>query len=850
MPLSSALDDLHAHPDGHLVAWRHLLARPAATAPIPDHLSATLHQALLQRGITHLYTHQAQAIDAAARGEHVCVVTPTASGKSLCYLLPTLQRLTTDPQARALYLFPTKALAQDQLAELRRWPAVAAATYDGDTPTSARPKIRRSARVLITNPDMLHTGILPHHTQWAEFFEGLRLVALDEMHTYRGVFGSHVANVLRRLRRVAAFYGASPQFILSSATIANPAQLAEGLVEAPVTVVDEDGAPRGERHLICLNPPVVDRALGVRRSAAQQATLLARRFLAHDVQTAVFAGSRLTTEVILHQLRQTVHQPVSGYRGGYLPAERRRVETGLRDGSVRGVVTTNALELGVDIGGLDAVIMAGYPGSIASAWQQAGRAGRRGAPAAALLVAGGGPLDQYIMAHPDYLWGTASDRPAGSERALINPDNALILLDHLRCAAFELPFAQDESFGVDRAAVTQDLLALLADDGDLHRAGATWHWLADQYPAERVSLRTAGPDRILILAGEEAPDASRITDQVSPTPRTIGEIDRASAPRLVYPGAIYLHDAAPYQVTRLDWEAGRAWVEPVQVDYYTDAMGSSEVKVVGVTAERAVSGGQVGHGDVEITEKTTGYRQVRFGTGETLGWGEVDLPPQTMLTTAYWLRLDEATITRLRVEGWWRFDPNDYGPTWPQQRALARQRDGYRCRVCGAPEREGRQHDVHHLQPFRTFGYAVGHNRHDLQANRLDNLVTLCPQCHRRAEAHQLVRGALSGLAYTLGHLAPLYLMCDPRDLGIVTEAQAVATGVPTLYIHEHTPAGLGLTAALYDLHGRLVADARDLIRRCPCDHGCPACIGPTTDADVEAKAWTLRLLQELRGEG
>ncbi len=849
MPLSSALDDLHAHPDGHLAAWRHLPARPAATAAFPDHLSPALQAALVERGFAQLYTHQAQALDAAARGEHVCVVTATASGKSLCYLLPTLQRLTADPQARALYLFPTKALAQDQLTELRRWPAVAAATYDGDTPTSARPRVRRSARVLVTNPDMLHTGILPHHTQWAEFFEGLRLVVLDEMHTYRGVFGSHVANVLRRLRRVAAFYGAAPQFILCSATIANPAQLAEGLVEAPVTVVDEDGAPRGERYLICLNPPVVDRALGIRRSATQQATLLARRFLAHDVQTAVFAGSRLTTEVILHQLRQTVHQPVSGYRGGYLPPERRRVEAGLRDGSVRGVVTTNALELGVDIGGLDAVIMAGYPGSIASAWQQAGRAGRRGAPAAALLVAGGGPLDQYIMAHPDYLWGDGADRPASPERALINPDNALILLDHLRCAAFELPFAQDESFGVDRTAVTQDLLALLADEGDLHRAGTTWHWLADQYPAERVSLRTASPDRILILAGEEAPDASRITDYASSTSRTIGELDRASAPRLVHPGAIYLHDAAQYEVTRLDWEAGRAWVAPVQVDYYTDAMGSSEVQVVGVAAERAVGGGQVGHGDVEITEKTTGYRQVRFGTSETLGWGEVDLPPQTMLTTAYWLRLDEATITRLRAEGWWRFDPNDYGPTWPGQRALARQRDGYRCRTCGAPEREGRQHDVHHLQPFRTFGYARGHNRHDLQANRLDNLVTLCPQCHRRAEAHQLVRGALSGLAYTLGHLAPLYLMCDPRDLGIVTETQAVATGVPTLYIHEHTPAGLGLAAALYDLHERLVADARDLISRCPCDHGCPGCIGPTTEVDVEAKTWSLRLLAELAGE-
>ncbi|MFN8475217.1 MAG: DEAD/DEAH box helicase [Anaerolineae bacterium] len=877
MPLSEVLFELRAAHSAQVAAWRHFPERAARRAPVPEALHPALADGLHRRGISSLYTHQAQAVTAALRGEHVCVVTPTASGKTLCYNLPVLQALLSDPTARALYLFPTKALAQDQVTELGRWQTtldapVAAATYDGDTPTSARSRVRKSARVIVTNPDMLHTGILPHHTRWADLFEGLRIVVLDEMHTYRGVFGSHVANVLRRLRRIAEWYGARPQFILSSATIANPADLAARLVEAPVSVVDDDGAPRGERHFILINPPIVDSRLGIRRSAAAEATTLARRCLAEEVQTAVFAGSRLTTEVILHNLQNAGQTPVRGYRSGYLPQERRATEAGLRDGSVRGVVSTNALELGVDIGGLDAVIIAGYPGTIASTWQQAGRAGRRGSLAAAMLVARGLPLDQYLVAHPEYIIGTEDGATPSPEHALVNPDNALILTDHIRCAAFELPFATDEAFGSPhpqplshfgrgeeegdalsspplpswergkagegqaRVQLTQDILEFLAEAGEVYRSGQQWHWLAEAYPAEAVSLRTAGADRVVIL------------DETA-GPRSIGEVERSSAPGMVHAGAIYLHDGAMYHVERLEWEAGRAFVHPVSVDYYTDAMGSVDVEIVAEAERRDVPGGCIAHGEVEVTSKTTGYRQVRFTTGETLGWGEVDLPAQTMLTTGYWLQLDEATIDRFRAEGWWRFDPNDYGPTWATQRDKARARDGYRCRACGAPERPGRGHDVHHLQPFRSFGYVRGHNRHDLIANRLENLVTLCPSCHRRAEERQVVRGALSGLAHVLGNLAPLYLMCDPRDLGVLSEVKAVGTGMPTLTIYEQIPAGLGFAAALYERHAQLMADAHDLIAACPCPQGCPGCIGPTTEADPEAKAWTLRLLGALMGE-
>lgn len=851
MPLADALAELEAHHSAQITAWRVVPARAPSLAPAPDRLAAPLIEGLRRRGVQGLYQHQAEAIEATLVGDNVCIVTPTASGKTLCYVLPTLQALLADPSARALYLFPTKALAQDQVVELGRWQdaldaPISAATYDGDTPPSARSRTRKAARVIVSNPDMLHTGILPHHTNWAAFFEGLRFVVLDEMHTYRGVFGSHVANVLRRLRRVAAFYGASPQFILSSATIANPGELAERLIEAPVTVIDTDGAPRGERHLIIVNPPVVDRHLGIRRGASAEATLLARGLLTHDVQTAVFASTRLATEVILHNLRRSVGQSVAGYRGGYLPHERRATEAGLREGALRGVVTTNALELGVDIGGLDAVILAGYPGTIASAWQQAGRAGRRLAPSAAILVASGGPLDQYIATHPDYLWGSAERAGASPERALINPDNALILTDHLRCAAFELPFTTDEAFGgwsnieardrdIDRVALTQAILAFLAEEGSLHLSGGAWRWLAEGYPAEGVSLRTASPERVVISC-QDGPDA----------PRSIGEVERYRAPGLVHPGAIYLHAGAMYHVDALDWKAGHAYVRPVQVEHYTDASASVAIEVVATFAEAERPAGTAGHGEVEVTSKATAYRQVRFGTNETLGWGEIDLPPQTMLTTAYWFRIAQATVDHLRAEGWWRFDANDYGPTWFRQRDAARARDGYRCRACGAPERDGRQHDVHHVRAFRSFGYVRGQNRHDEIANRVENLVTLCNRCHRRAEEHQRILGALSGLANVVGQLAPLYLMCDPRDLGVLAESKAAGTGLPTLTVYEQTPAGLGFAAALYDLHATLMNDALELIRACPCDNGCPGCIGPTTESDPLAKRWAIRLLQEL----
>ena len=842
-----------------VAAWERIPPRPARTAPFPASLDPRLVAALKARGIESLYTHQAQAIEAVAHGEHIAVVTSTASGKTLCYNLPVLDALLKNPATTALYIFPTKALAQDQLAALRELidaldTNIPAQTYDGDTPRDRRRATRNAGGIVITNPDMLHTGILPHHTQWAGLFQNLRFVVLDELHTYRGVFGSHLANVIRRLKRIAAFYGSAPQFICCSATIANPLELAQKLLDAPspvrqergrvgvgVTLIDDDGAPRGEKHFILLNPPMIDPALGQRRSYTLEARDVAARFLAAGIQTIVFARARLTTEVLLTYLRDALSaagpqgvdpQTIRGYRGGYLAQERREIERGLREGSVRGVVATNALELGVDIGQLGAAVLAGYPGTIASAWQQAGRAGRRNDTSVAMMVASASPLDQYLVAHPRYFFERSP------EHGLIAPDNLVILLNHVKCAAFELPFEAGEAFG--SVGPVDEFLDVLAEEGLVHRSGKSFRWIADSYPANGLSLRSGTDDTITIIS---RPDRS---EKPARSDITIGQMDRLSAPTLIHEGAIYLHEGQQYLVERLDWEAGQALVKPVQVDYYTDASSSTDVRVLEESAHEDMGRTARSHGEVLITSLVTGYRKIKLYTHEVLGWGQVTLPEQEMRTSAYWQSISQDAAERLVAEGILLL-PNDYGPSWNKARDAARARDGNRCRSCGAPEREGRQHDVHHLHPFREFGYARGVNDDDQVANALDNLITLCPACHHRAEVSRGMRTALGGLAHALGNLAPLYLMCDPRDIGIAAEQRSTFSSLPTITLYERIPAGIGFAQTLYDLHNELLIAARDLIAACPCDGGCPACIGPGA-SDAEAKQQTIRLLNVLVG--
>ena len=850
MSLEALLDQIERDSQlaRRITHWRHLPARPPHYAHYPSNIDRRLTDALRQRGIGRPYTHQAAAVEAALCGENVVVVTPTASGKTLCYNLPVLNTMLADPSARALYLFPTKALAQDQLAELREIDTTLghkfeAQTYDGDTPQSSRPRIRKSARIVITNPDMLHAGILPHHTRWARFFRGIRYIVLDEIHTYRGVFGSHVANVLRRLKRICAFYGASPQFICASATIANPRELAERLVEEPFTLVgiEQDGSPQGEKHFLFYNPPIVERELGIRRSAVSDSRLLAERFLEARVQTIVFARSRLTTEVLLTYLRDSALRDglpverVQGYRGGYLPSERRSIERGLRQREVLGVVATNALELGINIGHLDACVMTGYPGTIASTWQQAGRAGRRADTSIAVLVAGASPLDQYIIRQPEYFFGRSP------ERALLNPDNLIIAVNHIRCAAFELPFEEDEAFG--SFSHTHQVLTYLEEEGFLRLSGRQWHYAAQTYPSEAVSLRTAEMDNFLVtyVAPEHAPRGEES--------RVIGMVDRQSAPLLIHEGAVYLHGGESYLVRTLDWEGRRAEVEPVDADYYTQASQSTNVEVTAVHQQAETTAVLKAHGGVLITSKATSYKKVRLYTHEILGWGEIppdSIPEQEMGTTAFWFNLLPELSTQLEQEGLLNMARGDRGPNWAQQRNRARARDGHHCRHCSAPERPNRAHDVHHIQPFRTFSYIRGKNDRYLEANRLENLVTLCTSCHRRVEEDLMVRGTLSGLAHVLRHIAPLYLMSDPRDIGVVSEVKSTFTRQPTVTIYDNAPGGLGFSDSLYELYDNLLSAARELVRACRCQRGCPSCVGPVTEVGDDAKANCLRLFDLL----
>ncbi|MBN1286993.1 MAG: DEAD/DEAH box helicase [Anaerolineae bacterium] len=829
----------------NVVAWQRTPARPARYAPHPAALDPALIDALRTLGTETLYTHQAAAVEAALGGENVVVVTGTASGKTLCYNLPALQACRRDPTARALYLFPTKALAQDQAAALDALVnaldrEVGVHTFDGDTPSRCRAAVRRAAGIILSNPDMLHQGILPQHLKWETFFSNLRYVVIDEMHIYRGVFGSHMANVLRRLRRICAFYGSDPRFICTSATIANPQELAEKLIEAPVTLIDDDGSPQGERHFILYNPPVIDPALGLRASHTRAAERIAAEFLSDDVQTVVFARARLSVEVLLGYLRDAVaryglgDKAVRGYRGGYLPNERREIEIGLRDGDVRGVVATNALELGIDIGALSAAVLAGYPGTIASARQQAGRAGRRAEVSAAALVCSSQPLDQYIAAHPRYLFERSP------EHALINPDNLVILAGHLLCAVYELSFRRGERFGA--FGDVTGMLEVLAEDRAIHASGDQFRWVSEQYPAGDISLRSSSGNTIVIQALADSSSGGR-GEQI------IGEIDRETAPLLVYEGAVYLHEGQQYLIEALDWENGLATARPADVDYYTRASSSTGVTILN-EFDSAVIGDVVKvHGGVRVTWQASSYRVIRRYTGETLGQGVIDIPAQTFETTAYWLYLTP-DLTEQLVEAGLILLPNDYGPDWPAQRDTARRRDEYRCRRCGIGEDEaGREHDVHHIQPFRDFGYVRGRNENYRQANRLDNLMTLCRSCHRAVEGALYTRSALSGLGALLQNLCTVHLMCAPYDLGVVVEQRSATTLAPTIIIYDNVAGGLGFSERLYEWHDDLLRDALATVRACGCTEGCPACVGPPGEVGAATKQLTEALLVAMLGE-
>ncbi|MFZ3216268.1 MAG: DEAD/DEAH box helicase [Candidatus Acidiferrales bacterium] len=767
--------------DEVLTAVRHLPAREAQFRAMPAWVRPELAAAYHAKGIEKPYSHQAAAAELAHAGKDFVVVTPTASGKTLCYNLPILNAVLENTDTRALYLFPTKALAQDQLAELhdlatRLDDSFGVFTYDGDTPSDARRAIRERGHLILSNPDMLHTGILPHHTKWTRVFENLRYIVLDELHTYRGVFGSHLANVLRRLARIAEFYGSRPQFICCSATIANPGELAAQLLERPVQLLEENGAPAAEKLFVFYNPPMVNRNLGIRRSYLNEATRVAKELLARKLQTIVFANSRLHTEVLLTYLQQANRprpgeaEPIRGYRGGYLPGERREIERGLRDGRIRGVVATSALELGIDIGSLDASVMAGYAGSIASTWQRAGRAGRRSGTSCAVMVASSAPLDQFIVQHPDYFFGRSP------EHAYIQPDNLEILVNHLKCAAFELPLAPEERFGgVDLPSLCERL----TEAGYLHRSGGRWHWVQEAYPADAVSLRSVTSDNFVII------DTTGGTNgEEDGEPEVIGEVDFSSALTTVHPKAIYLHQGQQYHVERLDFEQRKAYVKSVNVDYYTDAIRYTQVRVLEIAAEEQIPGPAArAHGDVLVRSQVVGFKKIKFFTNENVGAGKLELPENEMHTTAFWLTLGRKLLGELP--------------------------------------------------------YALS----DRQSGIL-------------------------GLLYAMASMAALLLMCDGRDLGTAVGERPANPGVetewheysaaltdpsemkeffePNLYLYDAYPGGIGFSEPLFRVHHILLRRTRELIAGCPCDNGCPSCVGPAGEKCEKTKEAALAILNRL----
>jgi DEAD/DEAH box helicase domain-containing protein len=723
--------------------------------------------------MSQLYSHQYESWEKTQQKKNIIVVTPTASGKTLCYNLPVLHSILENPSSRAIYLFPTKALSQDQRAELddiiKLLPQeIRIFTYDGDTPQDARKAIRARGHIILTNPDMLHTGILPHHTKWIKLFENLQFIVVDELHNYRGIFGSHLANIFRRLKRITSFYGSSPRFILCSATISNPVEMAEKMIEEPVVLIDNNGAPQGEKYFIFYNPPVVNKHLGIRRSYVNETRRVATVFLKKNLQTIVFAQSRLITEVLVTYLKEDIEKKIThqdlirGYRGGYLPLKRREIEKNLREGKILGIVSTNALELGIDIGSLDVAVMAGYPGTITSTWQRAGRAGRKNAPSAAVLVASSAPLDQFIVNNPDYFF---SKTP---EKALINPDNLSILISHIECAAFELPFQEGEKFG--RLEI-DEILKFLEEEKLIHYSRGKWFWTSDAYPADGVSLRSITSDNFVVV-------------DTTGKPKVIAEVDFSSALTTLHPKAIYLCEGQQYYVEQLDFQQRKAYVKQTDVDYYTDAIDYTKIKILDSFGQKKVHNYSISHGEVHVATQVVGFKKIKFHTMENVGAGDLSLPQYEMHTTAYWLTIPSSLFKSL--------------PFFPEQK------------INGL---FGLAYCLHHVAPlfmmcdFHDVGVSIGDN---------STGKSLPPKELRTKTYFQ------------------------EENLFSETDFE------PNIFIYDNYPGGIGLSPSLFDLEEELLHRCLKTITDCPCREGCPSCVGPVKESGQLAKDVAREILHRL----
>ncbi|MFN2282748.1 MAG: DEAD/DEAH box helicase [Anaerolineales bacterium] len=824
MRLESILDRWKADPSlfPNIEEWKTLPSREAELRDFPSSVDPELRSLLQRKGFSSLYQHQFLAWEMIDSGQNVVLATGTASGKSLAYQLPILNAQYRDSDSTALLLFPTKALARDQLEWFKDFPRSKPGAYDGDTPQQHRKKIRDESNIVISNPDMLHLGILPYHTNWIRFLSNLRFIVLDEIHIYRGVFGSHVANLIRRLKRLTEHYGSAPRFILTSATIGNPKELAEGLILEDFQLVDRGTSSRGAKHFLFYNPPVIDQKLGLRASMQGEAVRLADDLISGGFQTILFGRSRRSVEFMLARLQAQSKLPdgaLRAYRSGYLPSHRREIESNLRSGIIRGITATSALELGIDIGGLDASILAGFPGTIAGAWQQAGRAGRSDKTSLAILVASPNPLDQYLARNPEYFF----DR--NPENGLIDAENLLIALAHIQCAAFELPFTEGSSYGSFSPDETKELLDVVRQLGKIHLSNDTYYWMSDGYPAGSISLRSTSSELITLKALQ--PD-SKLT--------ALGTIDFESALWMVHTGAIYLHSGDIYHVDELDLEKKTAILSPANGDYYTEAEKQTEFSLRSLQGQEALPGSEKCYGEIQVMTQVTGYKRINWDYYEILGRESLTLPPTELSTSGMWVTISEETENILKESGIWSSSPNDYGPEWEQIRQAVLERDNQRCVYCGKPNSSAPLH-VHHKMPLRSFSSYQ-------EANQLDNLVSLCPRCHQRAEAIVRVNSGISGLGYALHSLAPLLLMCDPGDLGLYTDFRSPFDNQrPIALIYEHIPAGIGFSKHLYEEFERLLDMAFQVISSCDCLDGCPACVGPGGEKGAGGKRETQAIL-------
>jgi DEAD/DEAH box helicase domain-containing protein len=812
--------------------WDHSLKTNGKTEQITG-IHPKIIDALSELGINNLFTHQAAAITKILRDLNVLIVTGTASGKSLCYQIPILQKYLETGSSTALLLFPTKALTYDQLYAIKGlenllFPGKSlSAVYDGDTPSGSRQHIKNNAKILLTNPDMLNIALLPYHTSWAKYFQNLKYIVVDELHHYRGVFGSHFCNILRRLSRILDFYGAKPQFILTSATIGNPKELAEKVIEQPVYLVDDDQSPKGEKNIVLYNPPLVNPELGIREGLLSSTVKIGSYFLEKNVQSIVFCQSRRFTELAVRGLRDKFplySSQIRGYRSGYLKSERREIERDLKNGNIRLVAATNALELGVDIGGVDAVIIAGYPGSVSSLKQMSGRAGRSNKPSISILISSMNPLDQYFARFPKHLFSMPI------EKALIDPNNPLILLPHLQSSAFEYPFTVNDNFGFLGQNELAEYLDFLVRQNVLQMKQNKYFFLSSVFPASSYSIRGTASSNIILQLEENG------------IRKTIGNVDLDSGLWMCHQGAVYLHDGVEYHVDSLDLEQNIASLSIFNGTYRTEPIKTDQVTIEDVNKSIKTDYLNLKFGDVNVISQVTGYKKIDILNREVLGTATLEMPATNLNTKSFWLSLNQDCIKTIKENSKWFGETNDYGPNWKMIREQVIKRDDFTCQSCGKSSRTNLFH-VHHKIPFKSFSLPE-------KANALENLITLCSECHKLAEVNVKIRSCLSGLRYAISNMAPLLVLCDPRDLNSISDPNAPFEEYsPVILVHDTVPGGIGLSDSLYERFNLLIKKCYELVATCPCENGCPSCVGPASENGEGGKPETLYLLSLILGK-